>query len=58
MCNPTPDNRTHARQLYEWLSPFEEEINNFENFETAELPEKLRLELERNSEPVERVERV
>ena len=33
--------------MFEWLSPFEEEINNFENFETHELPDKLRAEIER-----------
>ena len=35
MCNASPEGRTPARELYEWLSPFEEEINNFDNFETS-----------------------
>lgn len=46
MCNANPEKRTDARELYEWLSPFEEEINNFDNFETSEIPEKLRSEIE------------
>lgn len=51
MCNATPEKRTNARELYEWLSPFEEEINNFDNFETSELPDKLREEIEKNPSP-------
>jgi hypothetical protein len=50
MCDPSPENRTSARELYQWLSQFEEEINNFEDFECSELPEKLRAEIERSGE--------
>jgi hypothetical protein len=42
MCEVTSRDRTPCRELYDWLSPFEEEINNFEEFETGQLPEKLK----------------
>ena len=33
------------------MSPFEEEINNFDNFETSDLPDKLRDEIEKTPSP-------
>lgn len=42
MCDVSAQDRTPSRKLFEWLSPYEEEINNFDEFETGALPEKLK----------------
>ena len=35
MVDVTPENRVPCRELFAWLSPYEEEINNFQEFETT-----------------------
>lgn len=41
MCDVDPDNRVSCRELLQWLEPYEEAINNFEEFRPNQYPEKI-----------------
>jgi hypothetical protein len=41
MCETTPEARTSAKELLEWLVPYEEAINNFSSFAPETLPAKF-----------------